>query len=124
MSFLKYSVSDGTLSNRITVIPTSSSEIRVINAPTTFNFQDIDISDITQNHKIAVKYSSSGASVYVDGIEKDSNNVNSSFSADTLNTIVFNRSNTGSQDLFANVKALHYFPEALTDTELQQLTTI
>ena len=118
------SLSDGTNSNRITITPSSSSEIRVVNAPSTFDFQNIDVSDITQNHKIAVKYSSSGSSVFVDGVLKDSDNISSSFSADTLNTIIFNRYDSSNNYLFGNVKALAYFPEALTDSELQTLTTI
>ena len=69
----------------------------------------------TDNNKIAVRYSSSGYSVYVNGVERLTGTNSISF-ANNINQIRFTN--------FPNkTKMINYFSEALTDTELQQLTS-
>ena len=70
----------------------------------------------TDNNKIAVKYSSSGYDVYVNGVERLTGTNSISFT-NNINEIKMS-------GFPSNFKMVNYFPEALTDTELQQLTTI
>ena len=73
--------------------------------------------------KVAGKYKQNDFALWINGVEVDTHN--SGNTPIGLNTMRFSRGD-GNSTFFpqCNVRALHYFPEALTDTELQQLTTI
>jgi hypothetical protein len=73
----------------------------------------------TLNHKIAIKYSSTGLKVFVDGVEEFSNTINSTMIG--LDTIDFNGINAF--PFYAEVKDLRVY-STLTDTQLTALTTL
>tara|TARA_R110000796_G_C14505210_1_gene429321 strand:- start:380 stop:1342 length:963 start_codon:yes stop_codon:yes gene_type:complete len=73
-------------------------------------------------NKIAVKFKVNDCALWVNGTEYTDTSF-AAFSASTLNSLVFNRGDLG-QPFFGKVKQLQTFKTALTDTELQTLTTL
>ena len=74
----------------------------------------------TQNNKIAVKYKVNDFALWINGFEFDTDNNGAIPSG--LDDISFDRGN-GSNDFYGNVKELAVFKEALTDAELESLTS-
>ena len=75
----------------------------------------------TNFNKIAIQYSSSGSKLYVNGTGVDF--ASKIFTSNTLNTIQFSSSTTNSKYFYGKVKDIRVYNEALTDSELQALTT-
>jgi len=86
------------------------------------NISQYTPTDFYDTYKICYKYKSNDFALWVNGVEVDSSVVNT-LTLTGLNNLSFS-SGTATNKFLGNVRALHYFPEALTDTELQQLTTI
>ena len=82
-----------------------------------------DLGDSTQFHKIACKWKQNDFALWVDGVEVGTDTSGSTFSADTLNVLNFSNATTLSDFFYGKVKALAVFNEALSDSELTQLTT-
>ena len=80
----------------------------------------------TNLNKIAVAYSSSGSKFFLNGSNETGTGSFSTtprvFAANTLDQINLDISD-GSSDLYARVKQVIYFNEALSDSELQTLTS-
>ena len=72
--------------------------------------------------KCAIKYKENDFALWVDGVEVATDTSGSTFSANTLNVLKFTRGDAG-QKFFGKNKALAVYKEALTDAELQCLTT-
>ena len=79
--------------------------------------------DVSQYFKVAVKYKSGDNAMFINGSKVGTTNTSTLSSISGLDRIEFQNPD-GAEKMKGNIKALHYFPEALTDTELQQLTTI
>jgi len=79
------------------------------------------ISDTTITQKIAFKFKQNDYAAWVNGIEVGVNTLNEIWPANTLNNINFEGFG---QPFFGKTKALAVWKEALTDLELQKLTTI
>ena len=83
------------------------------------NFNEYDVSE---NHKIALLYSTNSFKVFIDGVKKHDTTI--SF----IPSIVYDRLNFSTQGggtpFYGKCKQLIYFNEALTDSELEALTTI
>jgi hypothetical protein len=118
-------LSDGTTSNRIIIQYRNNSNIRIILAKSTGDEFDTGVISFNtiENNKIAIKYKTNDFAFWVNGIEIYSDNTGNTFSASTLSTINFD-GGTGSNDFYGNVKQIKYFDTALTDQELQQLTSL
>jgi len=86
--------------------------------------QFIEVQTITQtnNNKIAFKYSASGCKLYINGTGYSFGGLN--FLSGTLNTLNFASSNGTSSKFVGNTKCLAVWKEALSDDELEKLTTI
>jgi hypothetical protein len=87
------------------------------------NFQmggDYTLSDQTQKIKVALKYSSNDAALWVNGVEVLTDDIVTTPIG--LNQIKFEYGN-GSNDFYGKCKDLRVYNTALTDTELQNLTT-
>ncbi len=78
--------------------------------------------DQSTSHKIAVKYKLNDIALWIDGIEVGTDNLANVFPANTLDEVSFNQGNN-SNNFYGNVKALAVFKEALTDAELESLTS-
>jgi hypothetical protein len=89
------------------------------------NTVDLDATDIVQTdtNKIACKFKANDYALWINGIEKDTNTTQSNnVQSGTLNSLNFDIN--GSNNFYGNVKDLKIYNTALTDAELQALTTI
>ena len=77
---------------------------------------------LTNKNKIAIKYKSGDTDCYINGTRVTGGN--GTFTLSGLDRINFeNRNTSGSQAMFAKIYQLMYFNTALTDAELQTLTS-
>jgi hypothetical protein len=76
----------------------------------------------TNFNKIAIQYSSSGSKLYVNGTGV--NFASKIFASNTLNTIQFSSAAANSNYFYGKVKDIRVYNEALTDLQLQNLTTL
>ena len=80
-----------------------------------------DVPSLLDYHKICLKYKASDFALWVDGFEVNTNiTVNDTPSG--LNQLDFDRAD-GINDFYGNTKQLMTFNEALTDSELEQITS-
>jgi hypothetical protein len=80
------------------------------------------LSDSTTDTKFALKYALNDFALWVDGTEVATDSSGSVFSANTLNSLHFDNGGA-SGDFYGKVTAVIVYTEALTDTELEYLTT-
>ena len=113
-------ISDGTASNYITIEYYQDGRVYGTVYDGSAVFTDFAINQY-ENNKIAIKYSSNGSKLYVNGIGVDFGA--KSFAPNTLNTLqLSNATSTGSY-FEGNVKQVQYFDTALNDNELETLTS-
>jgi hypothetical protein len=117
------SISDGTTANRIVLGYSNGSNLLLVqvfsSGVSQVNFT-YSISDITLYNKIALLYKSNEVTIWVNGV-KGTSDISASM---PIGLSEFNLNYTYSLPLYGNVKCLAVFKEALSDTELQKLTTI
>jgi hypothetical protein len=85
---------------------------------TAININILDI-DKTEMAKIAFKYKNNDSSIWYNGIELATDTIGTTSTSIGFDTISFIRTNP----FYGKVKSLIYFPTALTDDELQALTS-
>jgi len=83
-------------------------------------FLSYDVSDITEFHKFCIKYSTNSVHFWVDGYKRASET--SATMPLALTDLDF-QSTTGSAQFYAKTKQVMVFNEALTDSELEQITS-
>lgn len=116
------SLTDGSTSNSVTIFYGGVSDrirAEIKSGNTTQADMFISSYDITNTNKIAVKYKADDFALWINGTE-----VRTDTSGSTpigLNDLSFNRA--GGSPFYGKVKAVAVFNEALSDTELTQLTT-
>jgi len=120
-------LTNGTSNERVALLfSANTNELRAIIFSST---QSINISfttssvDILEYNKIAIRYKSGGYAFYVNGNLIGTNALIGTFTANTLNELSFDVG-SGSLPFFGNTKDVKYYPKALSDVELQDLTTI
>ena len=119
------SLSDGTNVNTIRLqfnALTNNIRVFVGNGTTQVNM-NTTISDITDFSKLAFKYKENDFALWIDGVEVLTDTSGTTFTSGTLNKLGFVRGDT-SEYFYGKVKALAVYKEALTDEQLQSLTTI
>jgi hypothetical protein len=123
------SISDGTLDNRVSFyfrLESNRINFRVrtdISGTPTDSFNNTyDVSNLLEFNKIALKYKQSDFAVWINGIEVLTGTNGNIFSSGTLNRLSFDRAD-GGDDFYGKVKQLMTFNEALTDSELEQVTS-
>ena len=120
----RITLSDGTSSNRVLlnwssdtalgiIVSVSGSTVATLNYNSTF---------LNVNRKYAVKYKENDFALWVDGVEVATDNSGVTAPNGTLSNLSFN--STNSNHFEGSTKSLQVFDEALTDIELQTLTTI
>ena len=77
----------------------------------------------TNNNKIAFKYKGDDFALWINGVEVGTDTIGLTFSANTLSYLNLGGYN-GANNFFGKVKSLITFDTALTDAELECLTTI
>ena len=82
------------------------------------------VSNVTDFNKIAFSYKENDFKVYINGTLVSSDTSGSVWSANTVTKLSFSEIN-GNAGLFSgNTKDLKYYPKALADVQLEDLTTI
>jgi hypothetical protein len=81
-----------------------------------------DPTNIKDNFKIAFKYKANDFNFFVNGFELDSSNSGSTFSDGTLTELAFDDGG-GGNDFYGKTKELGYYDTALTDEELEYITS-
>lgn len=123
-NYRSISLSDGTDSNRITLylFATNTISVFVRESNTTQAQMTYTVNDVTDFNKIAFKYKENDFELWINGVEvatDTSANVPTS-----LSKLHFSMGNGVSFPFYGKTKALAVYKEALTDAELQSLTTI
>jgi hypothetical protein len=122
LSYRLVSLSDGSSSNRIYIGFSSGSNQIVASISVggvTQAFLTHSVSDETQYNKVAIKYKLNDVSLYVNGNEVATD---TSATMPSLTSLQFTSGGLSSV-FYGNVKSVAVFTEALTDEQLQQLTT-
>ena len=123
-SFRYISISDGTSSNTIRLYYTSTSNsvtYQVRFGGSLEVLSTVAVNDITNYNKIAVKWKLNDFSMFINGLE-----VTTDTSGNTpigLNLLQFTDANGTSSSFYGNTKQVQYYNSALTDSELEQLTS-
>jgi len=121
------SLSDNTSSNRLQIIYSSNSNRLTISGVGNVGgvFTTINYTSFVQNqfNKIAIKYSSSGCKVFVNGSEVGSNTDNTSWVKNALTTFDLTLWNQSTAPFIGKVRNVQVFTEALTDEQLEKLTS-
>ena len=115
-------VSSGSINNRILFRYNSTNQIRIIViSAAIFSFdRTINISNITEYNKFAIKYKQNDFALWANGLELETDT--SGNTPIGLSELAFD-DGSGSNDFYGKTKQLQYFPEALTDSELECLTS-
>jgi hypothetical protein len=128
-------ISDGTVDNRIMIFIDGSGDVKVqlkddTEVTKTANLTALDQSqsgvDTASFNKIAIQYKSGENKLFVNGSEITNsafNNFVFNYSATPLNVFGFDNGANSSNYFRGKCKALAVFKEALSDSELTQLTT-
>ena len=119
------SISDGTTGSRITIRyrPTSGQiQAAVVSGGTTQAIITKTGLTTTNFAKVALKYSQNDFALWINGIEVGTDT--SGLTPTGLNKLSFNIGIDGFNNFFGKTKCVAVWKEALTDTELQELTTI
>ena len=120
------SISDGTNENRLIIYYDSTANKVLVYCR--FNsgnqaIMDYTITDATVLHKVAVRYKENDYSLWINGVERDTDNIGLTFPADTLNTFSTADGNTTSSPFFGKISEL-LLADYLTDTQMVELTTL
>ena len=121
------SLSNGTLSNYVYLRTTGSLnqvKIGVVKGGVTQASRSETLSDITQFNKLAISYSQDLFKFYVNGTLIFTDTNGDTFSAGTLDRLNFDIGTNNFNKFFGNTKGLKYYPKALADVQLEDLTTI
>ncbi len=123
LTFRSIAISDGTLDNRVLIrYRTTSNKINIfIEGSNVVAVNSIrGLTDITNYSKFALKYKSGDTALWVDGVEIFTDTA--TFTISGLDILSFDGGN-GSDDFYGKTKNLKVFKRAMSDEELQQLTT-
>jgi len=118
-------LSDGSTDNRIS-ITYHSTENRVQifgskNGTTVFNLEYLNTIK-TDYNKIAVKYNTSSVDFYYNGFLVDTEVPSDMFDANILNSLNFDRIDNNN-NFYGKTKQVQYYNSALTDSEIEELTS-
>ena len=114
-------LTSGVLDNSVAIFYYQSTvRLSITNSGSVQAYITHNLSDVKDTIKFAIKYNTNDIGFWVNGVEVGTDTTATPPTG--LNKINFDRYDGGNK-FYGKVKALHYFPEALTDTELQQLTS-
>ena len=124
-TYRQISLSDGTATNRISLFyQNTSNQIAVESAGSGTNLGIYNQNlTITNSNKIAVKYKVNDCALWINGVEVATDTSFAAFSSGTFTELSFDKGD-GSLDFYGKCKQLMVFDEALSDSELAELTTL
>ena len=116
-------LNDGSSNNRVVLLyHNSDNNIRAIISSGGTKFVDVN-SSVTSSldfHKVAIKYKENDFALWIDGVEVATDtSLNAPIGLNSLDFLL-----SGANNFFGKTKALAVWKEALSDSELQSLTTI
>jgi hypothetical protein len=117
---------DGNNNNRVTIFYTSGSNrikftVR-LNGSNEFD-EIITLSNILDYNKVALKFAENNFAVYINGVKEEQQLSGSTYSANTLDKLSFDKGND-TFDFYGKCKQIQVYNTALSDSELQELTTL
>jgi len=118
-------ISDGSVNNRVTMFYTNVSnaiQVKVVVGGSNSLNSYIAISNISLHNKFALKYKQNDFSLFVNGFELITDTSGNTFSNGTLTELAFDRGD-GAEDFYGNTKQIQYYDSALTNSELETLTS-
>lgn len=122
----RISLNDGSISNSVFIdFRANSSNIRIfilVGGSVVYDSGNISVDPLGVN-KIAIKYKANDFALWVNSVEVNSSSSGNTFPPLTLDTLSFNTGG-GTLEFFGKCKDLRVYDRALTDAELQELTTI
>jgi len=124
-TFKFVSLSDGTLNNTVWIYyrsDTNQINFRVLSGGSSSFDEIYTINDSTLISKLCLKYKENDFSAWVNGFEVLTDTSGSTFSSGTLTTLEFNRQDDA-YFFYGKTKQLMTFKTALTDSELETLTS-
>jgi hypothetical protein len=121
------SINNGGSSNRVIIYVFSTNDEFIrgqvkVATVTTYSFTSA-INATNDYAKIALKYKQNDFSLYINGTEVNTSSSGNVFSANTLNSVDFNIGDGGSP-FYGKVKGLAVYNEALSESQLMQLTGV
>ena len=120
-------ISDGTSSNRVLFWLPTSGTLRgyVFNGNGSTPIVDMRFEDFKNDlmSKLAIKYKQNDFSFWVNGIEIDTDTDGNTFADGVLNQLSFAAIGTAVDKFFGDAKELRVYNTALTDAELEDLTS-
>ena len=118
-----FGLSDGTASNRVILYynPNSNNiELFISSGGAAQTTLSLTLTDIKLLQKIAVKYKVNDIGLWINGFEVGIDTIATMPSG--LNELAFDNG-VGTENFYGNTKQLQYYNSALTDSELEQLTS-
>ena len=116
-------LSDGSSNNRVVLLyHNSNNNIRAIISSGGTKFVDVNssVTSFLDFHKVAIKYKANDFAFWIDGVEVATDtSLNAPIGLNSLDFLL-----SGGGNFFGKTKALAVWKEALSDSELQSLTTI
>jgi len=123
----RISISDGTLNNRIEFSYGNGNNqifcIVTLNSVSVIYNVSLNLSNLDEYKKFAIKYKSGDSKFYIDGNEVISSTAPYTYTNSIDNLQLSNSTLNGVLDFYGKVRSVKYFPEALTDEQLENLTT-
>lgn len=120
----RFSLNDETSSNVVRIGYTSTSDriVAVVYNGVDEAFLYDDYASIIQNNKILLKYKETDFALWINGFKASTDSGGPSFPEATLTNISFD-DGSGGNKFYGKVKQVQYYDSALTDSELEQLTS-
>lgn len=119
------SLSDGTVNNRVYIwyyAATNGLAFAVWNGGASQFFSTTTLSSDVDYNKLALKYKANDFSMWINGFEIATDTSGNTFGTGVLNKLGFDRGD-GGLDFYGKAKAINVYQTALTDAELEYLTS-
>ena len=122
LTFRQITINDGSLNTLLFGYRTNSNRIytQLVSNNVSQSFLSFDVANITEFHKVATKYSTNSVHFWIDGFKRSSDT--SAVMMTGINKMDL-RGTTGSGIFYGKAKEVIAFNEALSDTELEALTS-
>ncbi len=123
----RISLNDSTTNNNVRFVYNSSTNVieAILFNGTNQSSLAYSLPALGSFNKIAFKYKENDFALWVNGIEVDSQvGSGTTFTSGTLSELDFDAGSNGLVPFYGSVKQLQYFDTALTDTDLEELTTL
>ena len=121
------SISDGTYNNRASILFSNGSTNQIRTFLRVGGVSQIDVSnnvtDVTDFNKVAFSYKENDFKVYINGSLVSTDTSGSVWTSGTITKLSLSEISTSAGLFNGNVKSVAVFKEALTDAELQKLTS-